>query len=269
MSTVTGTLGFSEPLDVRLKYYANDNSQDVMNVVQHAVPIEDGRTAAEAPTIDRDGFTLLPHASAVGDFRDAQQVEAIYADECRRILATLTQADEIEIKGTGILRFGEKSQDSGALNNSRPARFVHIDVSDVTAEIFNARSAIPGGRKVRRVAQYNLWRVLTPPPQDVPLAVCDARTLAPEDLIPADAIFDKDGKEIFSFEGLVVRHNPNQRWVYFANMRPDEVLVFKTHDTDGARAHHVPHGAFDNPDVPADTPPRASIEMRASCYWYE
>jgi hypothetical protein len=268
MSKVTGTLGFSEPLDVRLKYYANDNSQDVMNVVQHAVPIEDGRSRAQPPSIDKEGFTLLPHPTAVKDFRDPAQVEAIYAAECRRILTDLTGADEVEIKGNGILRFGEKSKDSGALNNSRPARFVHIDLSDSTAATFNARSTVPNGRKVRRFAQYNLWRVLTPPPQDVPLAVCDAQTLAPEDLIPADAIFDQDGKVLFSFEGLVIRHNPNQRWVYFADMRPDEVLVFKTHDTDESRAHHVPHGAFDNPMCPPDAPPRASIEMRATCYWY-
>jgi hypothetical protein len=34
-------------------------------------------------------------------------------------------------------------------------------------------------------AVYNVWRVLSPPPQDMPLAVCDARTVAREDLVAA------------------------------------------------------------------------------------
>jgi hypothetical protein len=37
-----------------------------------------------------------------------------------------------------VLRFAERSQDSGALNNSRPARFVHVDVSDATVTFSTA-----------------------------------------------------------------------------------------------------------------------------------
>ena len=85
---------------------------------------------------------------------------------------------------------------------------------------------------MRRSAQYNVWRVLTPPPQDVPLAVCEARSVAAEDFISADAIFDKDGAIAFSFEALLLRYNPKQRWAHFSNMRTDEALMFKTHDTD-------------------------------------
>ncbi len=266
---VTATLGFSEPLPVRMKYHANDTSQDVMNVVPHDVPIGNARTWGVPPSLDVEGFTLVRHKSVVTDWRDAEQVAAVHNDEIRRLLLDLTGADDVEVRGVGILRFGEKSTDSGALNNSRPARFVHIDVSDATAATFNARSPLAQGRKVVRVAQYNVWRAISPPPQDVPLALCDARSIAPEDLIFADAVFDKDGVPLFSFEGLVLRHNPQQRWGYFADMQPDEALVFKTNDSDPARAHHVPHGAFDDPSVPPETPPRSSIEMRGAAYWYE
>jgi hypothetical protein len=46
------------------------------------------------------------------------------------------------------------------------------------------------------------------------------------------------------------------------------VLVFKTHDSDPARAHCVPHVAFDNPQCDARTAPRASIEMRGIALWF-
>jgi hypothetical protein len=67
----------------------------------------------------------------------------------------------------------------------------------------------------------------------------------------------------------VVRYNPAQRWVYFADMCSDELLLFKTNDTAPEHAHHVPHSAFtDNGCLPG-VPPRASIEMRGIAYWHD
>jgi hypothetical protein len=266
---VFGTLGFSEPMAARPKFHANNNTIDVLNVVPRQVPIEDARQRANPASLDIEGFTLYAHSSAVKDFRDHSEVERVHVEEIRQLLLDLSGADEVVITGTGILRFGERSAESGAHNNSRPARFVHIDCSDATATTFYARSRPNNGRNVRRSAQYNVWRAITPPPQDVPLAICDARSIAAQDLIAADAIFDHEGAVVFSFESLLLRHSPRQHWVFYSNMRPDEVLVFKTNDTDPGRAHCVPHGAFDNPDCPADAVPRASLEMRGIAYWFE
>jgi hypothetical protein len=269
MQIVTGTLGFSEPMGVRPKFHANDTSRDVLNVVPRAVPIEDARQRAVAPALDVEGFCLRHHRSRVRDFRDAAEIESVHAAEIRQLLLEMSGAGHVQVTGGGVLRFGERSRESGALNNSRPARFVHVDVSDVTANSFYERSRPDNGRRVTRSAQYNVWRVLTPPPQDVPLAVCDARSLTPGDLIAADAMFDRDGAIAFSFEAWLLRHNPAQRWAFFSNMSPEEVIIFKTHDTDSAAAHCVPHGAFDNADCPAGAAPRVSLEMRGIAYWFE
>lgn len=268
-STVFGSLGFSEPMAIRPKFHANNNTMDLLNVVPRSVPIEDARLRTAAPSLDIEGFRLYPHHSVVRDFRDKAELERVHVEEVRRLLLEVSGADHVVVTGTAILRFGERSAESGAHNNSRPARFVHIDCSDVTAASFYARSRPDNGRGVRRCAQYNVWRALTPPPQDVPLAVCDARSIAAEDLIPADAIFDHNGAVAFSFESLLLRHSPGQRWVFYSNMRADEALVFKTNDTDPERAHCVAHGAFDNPDCPPDVVPRASLEMRGIAYWFE
>jgi len=266
--SVIGTLGFSEPMPTRPRFHANDISRDVLNVVPRAVEIDDLRQRTVAPSLDVEGFCLVSHRSAVQDFRDAGQVERVHVDEIRQLLLSVSAADHVVVSGPGILRFGERSRESGAHNNSRPARFVHVDVTDATATTFYARSRPDNGRRVRRSAQYNVWRALTAPPQDVPLAVCDARSLSAEDFITADAIFDKDGAIAFSFEAWLLRHNPRQRWAHFSNMRPDEALIFKTHDTDPGAAHCVPHGAFDNPECPGGVPPRVSIEMRGTAYWF-
>ena len=47
--------------------------------------------------------------------------------------------------------------------------------------------------KVARYAHYNVWRAFSGAPQDVPLALCDRRSVARDDLIVADAIFDPPG----------------------------------------------------------------------------
>jgi hypothetical protein len=97
--------------------------------------------------------------------------------------------------------------------------------------------------------------------------VCDARTVAPHDLVAADAVFDQRDAPEWSFEALVVRHNAAHRWLYFSNMTRDEAIVFKTHDSDTSQPRQVPHSAFDEA-CPAGVAPRASIEMRAIAYWF-
>ena len=181
--------------------------------------------------------------------------------------SAVTPAAFVLSRSPGLLRFSEKSASSGALDNSRPARFAHVDISDATAAVFAQRAA-PAGLRLARVVHFNVWRALSAPPQDVPLAVCDARTVAADDLIAADAIFDSPGQPEWSFEGLVVAHRPAHRWYWFADMTREEALVFKTHDSAPGRAHCVPHVAFDNPSCGPHAPPRVSIEMRALALWF-
>ncbi|KAK2598727.1 hypothetical protein N8I77_012117 [Diaporthe amygdali] len=273
MAKVTGALGFSDPLPgIRFKFHANDTSLDVMNVTQRDAIISDARDLSPPPSLDAEGFMLAGHSSAVRDFRDQAELKSVHVDEIRDLLLRVTGADHVEVRGMGVLRFGERSKDSGALNNSRPARFVHIDISDKTAAEWNAKLELPEDKRIRRAVHLNVWRVLTPPPQDVPLAVCDARSLSSGDTHVADAMFDDpdgSGKIVHSFEGLAIKQGVGQKWWYYSNMRTDEVLVFKTNDTEPGVAHAVAHGAFDDPSCPEGQQPRASIEMRGIAIWYE
>jgi hypothetical protein len=120
---------------------------------------------------------------------------------------------------------------------------------------------------VRRYAHYNVWRVLTPPPQDIPLAVCDARSVSTSDLVDADLITDTPGTPESSIVLVLLRYSPCHRWSYFSNMDRDEVLVFKSYDSDPDQPRQVPHSAFKNPACPPGIAPRASIEMRATAFW--
>jgi hypothetical protein len=267
---VLGRVNYTAAMTERPRYHANDASRDVLALDPREIDVFDARVSAPPPSLEREGFVLVRHTSTVADFRDAAEVRAVHAGEIERLVAKLSGADRVVVSSPGVLRFGERSPESGRLNNSRPARFVHVDVSAPTAATFAERSRPTDERRpCKRFAHYNVWRVLTPPPQDVPLTVCDARTVAPDDLVPADAVFDSPGQPEWSFEGLVVRFNPCHRWHYFPSMSPDEAIVFKTFDSDPRAPRHVPHSAFDDAACTADAVPRASIEMRAIAYWFE
>lgn len=269
VTSVSAEVRYLRPMRERPRYHANDHTRDVLDLESHVVSIANARIATRGPTLDHEGFALASHRSGIEDFRDARFVAQRYAPEIRELLLELSGADTVVVNPRGVLRYGERSPACGKGDNSYPARFVHVDVSDATAAIFAAQTNTRRDRRVRRYCHYNVWRVLTPPPQDVPLAVCDAQSVSPDDLVKADAIFDTPGVPEWSFEGLVVLFSPQHRWSYFSDMDRDHVLVFKTNDSDRSYAHCVPHVAFDDPTCPAGVEPRTSIEMRGIAYWYD
>jgi len=249
----------------RPRYHPNDHSRDVLDISPVEMDITDAR--GQALTLDGAGFALLAHRSAVADFTDRAAVDAVYRPEISALIEALSGADLVLVNSPGIVRFSERSPQSGVLDNSRPARFAHVDVSDATAKAFAERAA-PAGRRLKRFVHYIVWRVLSAPPQDVPVALCDARTVATDDLIAADAVYDAPDRPQWSFESLVLAHAPRHRWHWFPDMHREEALVFKTHDSDPQRAHCVPRVAFDNCEAPGHAPPRTSLEMRALALWF-
>ncbi len=144
---------------------------------------------------------------------------------------------------------------SGQLYNARPGNFVHVDICNAEGvALAKRRQPKDSDQPVQRFAHYNIWRVFSPPPQDMPLAVCDARSVSASDLIEADAMMDIPGKPVSSYVGLVVGYSPDHRWSYFSQMNRDEVLVFKTHDSDAGQPSHVPHAAFNDLTCPPGLP---------------
>lgn len=261
---IEAPIAYAARTEFRQRYHANDHSRDTVVVAPYPMPIADARGSDQS--LDREGFICVPHVSGVHDFTDKAEVAVKHPEEIVALLKRVTGADEAIVASPGVLRFSEASGRAGSLDNSHPARFAHIDATVATSAGFAARS-MPEGRKIARYAHYNVWRAFSGAPQDVPLALCDARSVAEADLLSADAIFDPPGgAPEWSFESWLVAHNPGHRWYWFSDMTRDEAIVFKSSDSEFGNV--VPHVAFDDPNVPAGAPPRASIEMRAVAYWF-
>ena len=150
-----------------------------------SVPITDARGLDT--DLDREGFVLVQHRSAVEDF-DLIQVDAAvdqqYVEEITELLAQTTGASRAFMLGGGKKRYGESATEKlAALSNAKPARYPHADNTDVSSvELVDMLAAFVPDLDVPRYSRwalYNLWRATTPPPQDFPLAVCDARTSHP------------------------------------------------------------------------------------------
>jgi hypothetical protein len=226
----------------------------------HRVPIHSARPVASDISLDREGFALIRHASEVRDFYDKDELRRVYYAEAERLIADATGASKVFIFDHTVRRRVPGVADRAAGAPRQPATSVHVD-----------HTAKSGPQRVRdffgdkadellrgRVQVINLWRPIRGPLRDAPLAVCDARTVAPDDLVPSDLVYQNRVGETYG-----VTYNPEHRWFYVPDMQPDEALLLKCYDsaTDG-RARFAPHTAFEDPTAPPDRLPRESIELR-------
>ena len=143
----------------------------------------------------------------------------------------------------------------------QPATRVHVDhtAKSGAQRVRDFFGAEADGLLKGRVQVINVWRPIRGPLRDAPLALCDARSVDPDDLVAQDLIYRDRVGEIYG-----VTYNPAHRWFYVPEMRREEALLLKCYDsaTDG-RARFMPHSAFADPTAPADVLPRESIEIRS------
>lgn len=226
----------------------------------HTVAIGDARPIASELSLDREGFALVRQQSAVRDFYDEEEVKRVYYPEVERLLQEATGADRVFVFDTTVRRRVPGAVDRWGSGPRQPVPRVHVD-----------HTAKSGPQRVRdllpdeadellrgRVQVVNVWRPIRGPLLDMPLAVCDARTVRPESLIPSDLVYRNRVGETYA-----VTFDPEHRWFYVPEMATDEALLIKCYDseTDG-RARFAPHTAFADPTTPLGAPPRESIEIR-------
>jgi hypothetical protein len=272
---VTGELFYLAPESTVLRRFtAPGNSVNTGEYRAYQMPIRNGRPVSGQFTLDRNGFAITGHRSAVTDFTDSGEVDRVYAGEVADFVKSYTGADRVAALGWVLRRSADP-----AANASQPqAALVHCDFS-VTGATARARDTyatrFPGGPGYHRALLTSVWRVFTPPPQDWPLAVCDYASVGVDDGLDNRLYFvDKIPDDLYAemptdapgTSGFEFHHNPAHQWWYFPDMTRDEVLFFKFNDSDHSRAWRVPHSAFHD-KAAAATQPRHSIEFRTIAYF--
>ena len=252
-------------------FFSEQQQNNNLRLDSHNIRVSDARQLRQAPSLDAAGFMLADHVSAVTDFTDVERVNRVYREEIAELIRAVTGAPMVVVTPRGVVRWSERRGDTSAFVNSKPGRFVHVDYSRKSFNEFAQRYVADDGNADRwlrgRYAAFNIWRVFSFAPQDVPLAVCDATTVRPEDVTVGMAVIDAPNVPEFRFESSLFHFSPRHRWYYFRDMNPGEALIFKAFDSDTSLVQGCPHSAFDDPSCPAGAAPRASIEIRAFAYW--
>jgi hypothetical protein len=216
------------------------------------VTIRDAR--AIDPSLDVEGFALLRHRTKVRDLGDDAQAENAGRAEAAAIVARATGAAIVHVFDHTIRRHAPEAA-------RQPSTRVHNDYTPFSARR-RVRELLGEAAAERQFAFINVWRPIHVPAIDQPLALCDARTVASDDLVATDIVYPGRRGEIYG-----VLYNPRHRWFYAPAMQLDEALLLKCADTRANVAPLSPHTSFDNPLAPPGTPPRQSIEFRTIAFF--
>ncbi len=237
--------------------------QDATRVVRRSVSMRDARELGDALSLDGPGVALVQQKSAVRDFYDPDEVRAVYYPEVEALVVEATGAGRVHVFDHNV-RCASRAK-RGESGVQMPVKFAHNDYTERSGPQ-RVRDLLPDEANdlIRgRFAVINVWRPIVGPVEKQPLAICDARSIAPEDLVATDLRYRDRTGEVYS-----LAFNPEHRWLYFPNMEQHEVMLIKCYDSaaDG-RARFTCHAAFDDPSSAPDAAERESVEVRTLAFW--
>lgn len=286
---VRAQIRFVDPGDFLTRRYVSQGAEiNTGTYSDHEVTIRDGMPIRDHFRLEEHGFTIARQPTAVSDFHDKAEVDRLYEREVERHVQALTGADKVVARGWMIRTSADLSEraakkaegytHSGGIQP--PAGEAHVDVNTATArKMAQATYAkhFPDGPGFKRFLISSYWRTFSPPPQDVPLAVCDGRTsfggeeksntlFIVDEFPTGDALTAPVEGEDQMIAATIFSYNPGMRWWYFSNMQADDALLFKFHDSDHSRTWRCPHTAFRDTSF-ANANIRESIECRSVAFW--
>ncbi|MFZ9039032.1 MAG: CmcJ/NvfI family oxidoreductase [Gammaproteobacteria bacterium] len=254
-------------------YYASSAGRNAahkidqpMNIV--TVEVDDARQREDDALRDEfgqhpSGFELLEFPTVVDSFLDPAQIETVYEAEIANFLKAVTGCYRVHIFDHTVRASDPELRE--IKNIREPAYLVHNDYTSNSGFVCLQENL---GEDAASLAQgrfqiINVWRPLVDPVEDFPLALCDARSLTTEDLVDTERRAPNHVGEI-----QLALHDPRQHWYFYSQMRPPEVLLFKTFDSIDGGVHPCSiHSAIRLPDAPADARPRESVETRAFVFY--
>ena len=269
------------------------------------MPVHDARRleGRQRPGLAAYGFEVLEPVAAIRDidFIDHHQVVRGYYPQCAELVrevsgASFAAAFDHNIRSVSGYRGRRRIE--GGQQAQPPLHMVHGDYTLTSAPQRlrdlakppttndTYRTALSGGASLLdpasvehalaggRFAIINLWRNIAREPVAAhPLALCDAASVHPRDLVVFEIHYrDRIGENYYA------KHSEEHRWYFYPGLVRDEALLIKQWDSagvlarlKGANADAVRpdspstfsfHSAFEDPATPPDAPDRWSIEVR-------
>lgn len=283
----------------------SDAGTEGVNRRRMEMKVHDARqlTGAARHTLARNGYELLTQSHSIEgiDFFNHQDVVKRYYPQCVEIVQSATGGKVYAFDHNVRSATGKQSKTriAGGQQVQGPAHIVHGDYTLTSAPqrlrdltkppktndtlrvvLQEGQSLIPPADAERvlaeggRFAIINVWRnIASEPVATNPLALCDAQTVEPEDLVVFEIHYqDRIGENYFA------KHTSRHQWFYYPGITRAEALLIKQWDSTGPLARSkgasgdatdasAPctfsfHSAFEDPSTPPDAPDRWSIEVR-------
>ena len=266
-ATIEATLNYLQDTGVMPSVFTGGPGSTVVRAASpsdpHRVTMHNGRLEADGFTLDRNGFRFVRHDTKVVDFDDADELRRIYYPEMEALVKAETGAKRVVVFDHTLRTADEDDRQARKLREV--VQRVHNDYTEWSGQQ-RVRDLLPDEAEEllkRRFAIVQVWRPIRHPVETFPLAICDARSVAPDDLVISERRYPNRIGQTYA-----VTYNPDHRWYWFPLMRREEALVFKVYDSlqDG-RACFTAHTAFDDPTAPAGARPRESIEIRTLAFF--
>ena len=231
---------------------------------------------SEADFLGQHGFVLLKAPTRMADWDDADQVKWRYLPEVEAMIRerlypgrplVIRQPPNVMRRGAGTTtpQYGlGVHSDHGTTADDFQRNVEAFTGPDIGAQW---RAGFERD-EVEEFVALDFWRTtnMDGPLKHMPLALCDPSSIDQADIIPTALEGIAPGGALTYHVSLA--HNEQQRWHYYPDMTPDEVLVFKLFQLrkdDVSQPYRACfHTAFEDPTAPADAPPRQSCEHRVS-----
>jgi hypothetical protein len=229
----------------------------------HHVVVHNGRPGAKDFVFEREGFRFVGHDTKVADFFDEDQVRRVYYPEMETLVKAESGASRVVVFDHTLRTADDAVRAERKIREIVPR--VHNDYTEWSGPQ-RVRDLLPEEADDllrRRFAIVQVWRPIRRPVESFPLAICDARTVSPDDLVISERRYPNRVGQTYA-----ITYNPNHKWFWFPRMRCEEAIVFKVFDSlkDG-RARWGAHTAFDDPTSPPNARPRESIEIRTLAFF--
>jgi hypothetical protein len=227
------------------------------------VKIHNGRLETDRFVLDRDGFRFVPHPTKMRDFYDEDEIRRVYYPEMVELIKAQSGAKRVVVFDHTLRTADDEMREAKKIREV--VRRAHNDYTEWSGPQ-RVRDILPDEAEdllTRRFAIVQVWRPIRYPVETFPLAICDARSVAFDDFIISERIYqDRKGQT------YACGYNSNHHWYWFPRMRREEALVFKVFDSqkEGV-ARWTAHTAFEDPTTPPNARPRESIEIRTLAFF--
>ena len=258
--TVKATLNFAADRNDGGEFSNSRPERSRQHLLPTEVEVRNARLWSRRPTLDAEGLTVTHHSPGRGDWTHSDWIQSEYVPTCIELVKTLTGARS----AIHVFVPLQRRADYGKVAGSAPtAGFVHIDQTrDGCNQMIRRYTQ---GANFKRASIYNVWKPITPPPQDRPLAVSDRRSISVNDHVVGNTVewlAEGEDQKLISPYVTLAQSPDKPIWYYVPDMSLDESWVFIGVDLDPTQPLGCAHSAFRHPDMNGPLVPRASIETR-------